>query len=96
MDKILRRPETSAFGWTQPKFFCGNAFQIGNKVYYDRIYCGALVPSSNRSFFCNMLKIDGILIMPYGLKVKRIYKKIKAFLKFWLKFIFYIRVSFYF
>lgn len=68
--EILRRPETNAFAWKEPEFICGNVFLLDTPLRYDRIYCGALVPDVNRSFFCNLLKINGVIIMPYGRKVK--------------------------
>uniref|UniRef100_A0A915DWF3 Uncharacterized protein n=1 Tax=Ditylenchus dipsaci TaxID=166011 RepID=A0A915DWF3_9BILA len=59
----------------KPLFFNGNAFQVKTEMRYDRIYCGALVPHSRRSYFCNFLKIGGILVVPYGHLLQRIVRQ---------------------
>jgi protein-L-isoaspartate O-methyltransferase len=69
LQKNIMRPETSAFSFCEPEFFNGSAFYIENGMQYDRIYCGALVPNNHRVYFCQMLKIGGILVCPYGSRV---------------------------
>uniref|UniRef100_A0A1I7SSK0 Protein-L-isoaspartate O-methyltransferase domain-containing protein 1 n=1 Tax=Bursaphelenchus xylophilus TaxID=6326 RepID=A0A1I7SSK0_BURXY len=74
LQDAMQTPAVSAFSFCQPVFFQGSAFYLKNNIMYDRIYCGALVPHHRRSFFANMLKINGILICPYGnelIRVKR-------------------------
>lgn len=70
LQTIIKRPAISAFSFCVPEFFAGSAFYIQNGMEYDRIYCGALVPKNRRFYFCNMLKIGGILVMPYASKVR--------------------------
>jgi protein-L-isoaspartate O-methyltransferase len=77
----IQRPATSAFSFCVPEFFHGSAFYIANGMRYDRIYCGALVPLNRRSFFCNMLKVGGILVMPYGSHV-RTFSRVNGLLLF--------------
>lgn len=74
VEKIITRPSASAFSACIPEFFNASAFFIHNKMQYDRIYCGALVPSNHRVYFCQMLKIGGILVMPYGSAVRTFYR----------------------
>lgn len=69
LQTVVKRPAISAFGFCIPQFFIGSAFHIHNGMEYDRIYCGALVPKDRRFYFCNMLKVGGILVMPYASKV---------------------------
>lgn len=77
--KNILRPATSAFSFCEPEFFNGSAFYIENKMLYDRIYCGALVPNNHRVYFCQMLKVGGILVMPYGSRVSLRYIHIVRF-----------------
>lgn len=70
LQNTLNRSATSAFSFCVPEFFVGSAFYIQNCLEaYDRIYVGALVPKNRRYYFCSMLKVGGVLIMPYGSKV---------------------------
>ncbi|VDM96078.1 unnamed protein product [Thelazia callipaeda] len=61
-------PETQCFEWATPIFTCGNGLYL-NPVHnfkYDRVYCGATVPESHRRILWDLLKIGGILVMPYN------------------------------
>lgn len=72
---MAKSSEACAFDWCIPEFIVGNAFQIATQIRYDRIYVGALVPQHKRSYFCNFLKINGCLIMPYGHELQQIIRK---------------------
>lgn len=65
--ETLRRPETQCFDWAVPEFTCGNGLCLSPAHYgkYDRVYCGATVPSSHRRALWELMKIGGILVMPY-------------------------------
>uniref|UniRef100_A0A183CF50 SCP domain-containing protein n=1 Tax=Globodera pallida TaxID=36090 RepID=A0A183CF50_GLOPA len=72
---IQQSCEASAFDWCTPMYETGNAFQMDTQMKYDRIYCGALVPDSHRSYFCSFMKVGGVLILPYGHVLQRIVRK---------------------
>ncbi|KAL3115748.1 hypothetical protein niasHT_007753 [Heterodera trifolii] len=72
---IQQSGEASVFDWCTPIYETGNAFQIEAQMKYDRIYCGALVPDSHRSYFCSFLKVGGVLILPFGHVLQRIVRK---------------------
>uniref|UniRef100_A0A914I3E2 Protein-L-isoaspartate O-methyltransferase domain-containing protein 1 n=1 Tax=Globodera rostochiensis TaxID=31243 RepID=A0A914I3E2_GLORO len=72
---IQQSCEASAFDWCTPIYETGNAFQMDTQLKYDRIYCGALVPDSHRSYFCSFMKVGGVLILPYGHVLQRIVRK---------------------
>lgn len=65
LSETMKKASTSAFSFCVPEFFVGSAFFVKNNLQYDRIYCGALVPPFRRSYFGRMLKINGIMVMPY-------------------------------
>ncbi|KAI6183509.1 Protein-L-isoaspartate O-methyltransferase domain-containing protein 1 isoform X2 [Aphelenchoides bicaudatus] len=73
--KHSTRPSSSAFSFCEPEFFNASAFYIKNGMQYDRIYVGALVPNNRRVYFCQMLKIGGILVLPYGSRLLQIVRK---------------------
>ncbi|KAI6224460.1 hypothetical protein M3Y99_01394300 [Aphelenchoides fujianensis] len=68
----LRTPEAAAFSFCIPEFFVGSAFYVRPSIKYDRIYCGAQVPTHRRSFFGYMLKVGGIMVLPYGSRLIQI------------------------
>ncbi|KAI6194878.1 Mannosyltransferase [Aphelenchoides besseyi] len=72
LTEALRQPEFSAYSFCIPEFFNGSAFFLRPSIKYDRIYCGALIPMNRRAYFSNMLKIGGILVMPYGSRLLQI------------------------
>lgn len=65
--ETLRCPETQCYDWGAPEFSCGNGLHLNPSHYckYDRVYCGASVPRSHRRILWELLKIDGILVMPF-------------------------------
>ncbi|EJW86916.1 protein-L-isoaspartate O-methyltransferase, partial [Wuchereria bancrofti] len=65
--ETLHCPETQCYDWAIPQFSCGNGLHLSPSHYskYDRVYCGAAVPPSHRRILWELLKVDGILVMPY-------------------------------
>ncbi|VDK70413.1 unnamed protein product [Litomosoides sigmodontis] len=65
--ETLHCPETQCYDWAIPEFACGNGLHLSPHHYsrYDRVYCGASVPQSHRRILWELLKIGGILVMPY-------------------------------
>ena len=56
----------------EPHFIAGNALLLSpSGILYDRIYCGAACPSEHVQLLKNLLKIDGILVMPCENCVRR-------------------------
>ncbi|CAL1536416.1 unnamed protein product [Lymnaea stagnalis] len=60
----------------EPQFVVGNCLNLApeNRLY-DRVYCGAACPPELKDTFQNMIKVNGILVIPVGdqlLKIKRI------------------------
>uniref|UniRef100_A0A914BUF6 Protein-L-isoaspartate O-methyltransferase domain-containing protein 1 n=1 Tax=Acrobeloides nanus TaxID=290746 RepID=A0A914BUF6_9BILA len=72
LQETLNTVEVSAFSWCAPQFFVGNSFLLNSPMMYDRMYCGALVPSSRRGYFCKFLKIGGICVMPFGNALQKV------------------------
>ena len=55
----------------EPKFVEGNALLLTPRgMQYDRVYCGAGCPSQHTQLLKNLLKINGVLIMPHNNKVQ--------------------------
>ena len=52
--------------------FCDPVFSVGNCLLldtttmrqYDRVYCGASCPPEHENYMKNLIKVDGILVMP--------------------------------
>lgn len=67
LDKFITT--SCAFDATQfaiPMFVYGSGLDLDPEYRkYDKIYIGADVPSEYKDFFCSMLKVKGILVMPY-------------------------------
>lgn len=60
----------------EPQFVVGNCLNLApeNRLY-DRVYCGAACPPELKDTFQNLVKVNGILVIPVGdqlLKIKRI------------------------
>ncbi|RXG51137.1 Protein-L-isoaspartate O-methyltransferase domain-containing protein 1, partial [Armadillidium vulgare] len=57
----------------EPQFSQGNALCIKEeKMLYDRVYCGASCPSSHENYMKNLIKVNGILVMPRNDKLLKI------------------------
>lgn len=46
-------------------FFLGNCLSLVPGRRYDRVYCGATCPESHEAFIKQLVKVGGILVMPY-------------------------------
>ncbi|VVC42966.1 S-adenosyl-L-methionine-dependent methyltransferase [Cinara cedri] len=53
------------FDFCEPIFIHGNACELLSAGYYDRVYCEAAVPSDKLEFMKSLVKINGILVIPY-------------------------------
>lgn len=51
----------------EPQFVVGNCLNLApeNRLY-DRVYCGASCPPEQRETIQNMIKVNGILVIPVG------------------------------
>ncbi|XP_041977574.1 protein-L-isoaspartate O-methyltransferase domain-containing protein 1-like [Aricia agestis] len=66
-------PVIDDFDFCQPKFYNGNGLcLVPLKSGYDRVYCGAACPKEYASYFRNLLKVGGILVMPLESKLVQI------------------------
>ncbi|VVC35127.1 S-adenosyl-L-methionine-dependent methyltransferase [Cinara cedri] len=53
------------YDFCEPIFIHGNACELLSAGYYDRVYCEALVPHDKLEFMKSLIKINGILVMPF-------------------------------
>lgn len=61
------------FDFCEPKFVEGNCLQLDScSMKYDRVYCGAACPPSFEHYMKNLLKVDGVLVLPLNDKLLRI------------------------
>jgi hypothetical protein len=53
------------FDFCEPSFTVGNCLLIpsGSRLY-DRVYCGAACPEEHENYMKNLLRVDGVLVMP--------------------------------
>ncbi|CAK1552694.1 unnamed protein product [Leptosia nina] len=57
----------------EPKFFTGNGLTLAPlQCGYDRVYCGAGCPEEYESYFKNLIKVGGILVMPINDTLQRV------------------------
>ncbi|VDN58267.1 unnamed protein product [Dracunculus medinensis] len=64
---FLIRPEVQCYDWAIPSYSSGNGLML-HPIYnckYDRVYCGASVPESHRESLWDLLKVGGVLVMPF-------------------------------
>ena len=73
MKAFLEEAMPNIFGveFCDPVFVTGNGLCL-NPCYrqYDRVYCGAAVSSQYEDYMKSLVKVGGILIMPFDDKVK--------------------------
>ncbi|VDM43827.1 unnamed protein product, partial [Toxocara canis] len=74
VDEWIRSSETQCFDWAIPEFTCGNGLNLSpnHDGKYDRVYCGAAVPMSRRNVLLDLIKVGGILVMPYQDQLEQI------------------------
>ncbi len=65
---VQSAPHFDKFDIGFPEFFRGNALCVSPECFhrYDRVYCGAAVPSEHIPFIQQLVKPGGILILPCG------------------------------
>ncbi|KAF4527258.1 hypothetical protein B566_EDAN006977 [Ephemera danica] len=54
------------YDFCEPTFIQGDCLQIAESGTYDRIYCGAGCPDDQELYLKQLLKINGILVVPIG------------------------------
>ncbi|XP_035667430.1 protein-L-isoaspartate O-methyltransferase domain-containing protein 1-like [Branchiostoma floridae] len=61
------------YEFCEPRFVIGNCLLLpsGCKTY-DRVYCGAACPPEHENYMKNLLKIGGILVMPFEDQLQQI------------------------
>ena len=58
------------FEFCEPCFVMGNCLEIAPESgQYDRVYCGAGVQREQEDYMKNLLKVEGILVLPLEEKV---------------------------
>ncbi|XP_046857635.1 uncharacterized protein LOC124451045 [Xenia sp. Carnegie-2017] len=56
-----------------PQFIAGNCFHVDQTAFkYDRVYCGAACPREKFDFLLELLKPDGLVIVPTGNKLLKL------------------------
>ncbi|XP_054710809.1 protein-L-isoaspartate O-methyltransferase domain-containing protein 2-like [Uloborus diversus] len=61
------------FDFCEPVFHAGNCLLLdSNCQLYDRVYCGASCPEEYEPYVKNLIKIGGVLILPYNDKLLKI------------------------
>ncbi|XP_075992961.1 uncharacterized protein LOC142987894 isoform X2 [Anticarsia gemmatalis] len=62
---IENSPTLDEFDFCEPKFYGGNGLCLAPlSAPYDRVYCGAGCPVEYNNYFKQLIKVDGILVMP--------------------------------
>ncbi|CAH1773376.1 unnamed protein product [Owenia fusiformis] len=53
------------FEFCEPSFVCGNCLLLASDCpLYDRVYCGAACPPEHENYMKNLIKVNGVLVMP--------------------------------
>ncbi|CAN8002109.1 unnamed protein product [Ixodes hexagonus] len=50
----------------EPRFVVGNCLALDSGRRYDRVYCGASCPPEHCTFIKGLVKVGGILVMPFN------------------------------
>lgn len=56
-------------------YIVGNCLCLPTDCQYDRVYCGAMCPKEYELYMKNLIRVGGILVMPFNdllLKIERI------------------------
>ncbi|XP_021000939.2 protein-L-isoaspartate O-methyltransferase domain-containing protein 2 isoform X2 [Parasteatoda tepidariorum] len=74
LDEFLKNSKVvDEHDFCEPVFTCGNCLTLdANVQQYDRVYCGAACPEEYEAYIKNLVKINGILIMPLNDKLLKI------------------------
>ena len=72
LDNVM--PNIFGIEFCEPVFVAGNGLCL-NPCYrqYDRVYCGAAVSLQHEEYVKSLLKVGGILVMPFDDKVWKMY-----------------------
>lgn len=65
---IIASNAIDKYEFCEPKFVVGNCLLLdaANWRQYDRVYCGASCPPEHEDYMKNLLKVGGILVMPFN------------------------------
>lgn len=67
---ISNNPAFEGINFCEPVFVVGNGLCVSPGYrQYDRVYCGAACPSEYEDYMKALLKVGGILVMPFKEKV---------------------------
>ncbi|GBP56830.1 Protein-L-isoaspartate O-methyltransferase domain-containing protein 1 [Eumeta japonica] len=62
---VTKSYSVDEFDFCEPKFVLGNGLCLAPlQAQYDRVYCGAGCPEEYASYFKQLVKVGGILVMP--------------------------------
>ena len=50
----------------EPQFVTGNCLLLPPGRLYDRVYCGAACPPEHENYMKNLIRVGGILVMPFN------------------------------
>ena len=73
LDEFLKQAKDfDEFEFCVPIFMVGNCLRLtpGGRLY-DRVYCGAACPPEHENYMKHLIKIGGILVMPFNDNVSR-------------------------
>lgn len=63
------------YDFCEPQFVVGNCLQLNSGCrLYDRVYCGAACPAEHGNYMKNLIKVGGILVMPFNDQLLRIHR----------------------
>ncbi|KAL8570656.1 hypothetical protein ACOMHN_039091 [Nucella lapillus] len=61
------------YDFCEPQFVAGNCLQLNSGCrLYDRVYCGAACPAEHGNYMKNLVRVGGILVMPFNDQLLRI------------------------
>ena len=67
----------------EPVFIVGNCLCLNTHYrQYDRVYCGAACPNEYEEYMKSLVRVGGILVMPFNDKVKKIFLIITVICKY--------------
>ena len=66
-------PAYQGTNFSEPVFIVGNCLSLNTHYrQYDRVYCGAACPAEYEEYMKSLVKVGGILVMPFNEKVTKV------------------------